>query len=555
MKKLFTFLFLTCIYTSSLSQGIDNVLKKKIDDLFVQWDNPKSPGGAVGIVINNSLVYAKGFGMADIEHNIAITPETVFYMASVSKQFTGYCMVLLAKQGKVNLDEDIRTYLPWFPDYGDHITVRNLLNHTSGIRDDINLAMISGLGRSGMLTQLHAVKLIKNQQSLNFKPGEQHQYSNSNFVLLAEIVEAVSGQSFSSFADSAIFKPLGMNQTFFQEDYTRLIPNKANSYSKVDSSTFSNNFQTIYTLGDGGLFSNVNDMKKWVSNYFTPEIGDSKDIQQLTQKGRLTNGNEIFYALGVNVTTLKGWDRFQHSGSLAGYRNYLAIYPDLKLGIIVFGNVSSNPSPRDMVVQLNDLLIKEKTSATNQMMLDDSAAVLADTAAVLKYCGHYLSNDGTEFRFVMRNKKLFWEAGENSNLLLKESDNRFIDSQDSTIRFVFSEIDHKKKSVTQYLSYTEHLFTSYPTDNKPTEEESLAYAGSYYSPELDCSFGIASKDGQFILTSIRHEDLKLTYLGKDELIHKGGLGHLQIIRNNQNKVVAFDLDNGSIKNLTFNKME
>jgi CubicO group peptidase (beta-lactamase class C family) len=218
MKKLFTFLFLTCIYTSSLSQGIDNVLKKKIDDLFVQWDNPKSPGGAVGIVINNSLVYAKGFGMADIEHNIAITPETVFYMASVSKQFTGYCMVLLAKQGKVNLDEDIRTYLPWFPDYGDHITVRNLLNHTSGIRDDINLAMISGLGRSGMLTQLHAVKLIKNQQSLNFKPGEQHQYSNSNFVLLAEIVEAVSGQSFSSFADSAIFKPLGMNQTFFQED-------------------------------------------------------------------------------------------------------------------------------------------------------------------------------------------------------------------------------------------------------------------------------------------------------------------------------------------------
>jgi CubicO group peptidase (beta-lactamase class C family) len=501
LKKIFITLLLLGFYLFSSSQTIDNSIKKKIDDLFLQWDTPNSPGGAIGIVINDSLVYTKGFGMANLENNIANTPETNFYMASVSKQFTGYCIVLLAKQGKVKLGEDIRIYLPWIPNYGDKITVRNLLNHTSGIRDDLDLATISGLNRFGMVTQMHALSLIKSQRSLNFTPGKQHQYSNSNFVLLAEIVKTVSGQSFSSFADSAIFKPLGMNHTFFPEDYTKLISNRANSYSKVNNTTFTNNFQNVYTQGDGGLFSNIIDMQKWVSNFFNPKVGDHTNIEQLTHKGKLNNGNDIFYALGVNVTTLKGWSRYQHSGGMAGYRNYVAIYPDLKLGIIVFGNVNSNPTPRDMVVQINDLLIKDNPSV-KKVIVDEKKAVLTDTSAVLKFCGTYLSKDGTDINFVLRNKKLFWEAEGSSNLLLKVSGNTFIDLQDSTVKFVFSEIDAKKYSVMQQLSYTERLLTKYPLENNPTETELKTYEGKYYSSELDCSFGIALKGGQILLTSV-----------------------------------------------------
>ena len=554
MKRISILTLLIGFYSLSFSQTIDDSTKKKIDALFTQWDNPKSPGGAIGIVRNDSLIYAKGFGMANLENNIPNTPETNFYMASVSKQFTGYCIVLLAKEGKVKLDEDIRIYLPWFPNYGYKITVRNLLNHTSGIRDDLDLATISGYNRFGIVTQLHALSLIKSQLSLNFTPGKQYQYSNSNFVLLAEIVEKVSGQSFSSFADSAIFKPLGMKHTSFPEDYTKLISNRANSYSKINNSSFTNNFQNVYTLGDGGMFSNILDMQKWVSNIFNPRVGDHKDIEQLTQKGRLNNGNEIFYALGVNVTTIKGWNRYHHRGSMAGYGNYVAIYPDLKLGIIVFGNVNSNPAPRDMVVQINDLLIKDNSTIKN-VNIDEKIAVLTYTVTVLKFCGTYLSNDGTEINFVLRNKKLFWEAEGSSNLLLKVSGNTFIDLQDSTVKFVFNEIDSKKYSVTQQLSYTERLLTKYPLESKPTEKELKSYEGSYYSSELDCSFGIALKRGQLVLTSLRHEDLVLKYLAMGELFHKGGLGHLQIIRNKQNEIVGFDLDNGSIVNMRFNKME
>ena len=553
MKKIFLSVILLGFCSFSFSQTINDSIKKKIDELFVKWDNPSSPGCAIGIVRNDSLIYTKGFGMSNLENNIPITSETKFYMASVSKQFTGYCIVLLARQGKVKLDEDVHIYLPWVPDFGNKITVRNLLNHTSGLRDDIDLSAICGLGVDGMLTQSLALNLIKRQRYLNFKPGKQYQYSNSNFVLLAEIVKSVSGQSFKSFADSAIFKPLEMNNTFFLDDHTQLIKNRAYSYSKVGSNAFANNFQNVYTLGDGGLFSNIMDMKKWVVNFYSPKAGDSKEIEQLTQKGMLNDGKQISYALGILVNTYNGWKRYSHGGGLAGYRNYVAIYPDLKMGIIVFSNLD-NPTPRDMVSKLTDLFIKD-TSAPKQANVDNNVAVLTDTDKFKKICGNYLSNDGTEFNFVLRNQKLYLETIGNSILLLKVSNNTFINSQDSSIKFVFSDIDTKKKLVTQYFPDNVRLLTKYTIDNSQTEQELILYTGFYNSPELDCNYGITLKGKQLILTSSKYVDSELKYLGKNELFHKNGLGHLQIIRSKQNKVIGFEMNNGSIMHLRFNKTE
>ena len=206
--------------------------------------------------------------MANLEYGIPNTPATIFYAASVSKQFTGYCIALLARQGKINIDEDIHIYLPWMFDFKKRITVRNLLNHTSGIRDDVDLAAISGLGIDGVLTQQSALDIIKKQQTLNFDPGERYSYSNSNYILLAEIVKAISGQSFRDFADSAIFKPLGMANSHFHDDPGELIRDRAISYWDVGDQSFVNAFQNVYTFGDGGLFTNVNDLSKWIMNFY-----------------------------------------------------------------------------------------------------------------------------------------------------------------------------------------------------------------------------------------------------------------------------------------------
>src|SRR5882762_3288440 len=216
------FLFSFLEISRSGAQGVPDSIGKKIDDLFSYLNKPNSPGCAIGIVRNDSLIYAKGYGMANLEYSIPISPETIFHMASVSKQFTAYSIVLLARQGKLNLDDDIHKYLPWFPDLKEKITIRHLLNHTSGIRDQWQLLAIAGTRLDDVITQDQIIKILSKQQALNFKPGEEYSYSNSGFTMLAEIVRAVSGKSLRKFTDSAVFKPLGMNNTHFHDDYTEI---------------------------------------------------------------------------------------------------------------------------------------------------------------------------------------------------------------------------------------------------------------------------------------------------------------------------------------------
>src|SRR3954469_9128609 len=229
MRMRFLLFFVTIIFSAS-AQTIPDSTKNKIDNLFKKWDLPNAPGGAVGIIRNDSLIYARGYGMADLEQHTAITPQSIFYMCSLSKQFTGYAIALLVRQGKIKLEDDIHVYLPWMPDLGKKITVNHLLHHTRGIRDDISLAAIAGVSLDGMLTQDAALQLLRRQRMLNFQPSEQFSYSNSNFVLLSEIVKRASGLTFRVFVDSAIFKPLGMLNSRFVDDNQEVVVNRVPSY-------------------------------------------------------------------------------------------------------------------------------------------------------------------------------------------------------------------------------------------------------------------------------------------------------------------------------------
>jgi CubicO group peptidase (beta-lactamase class C family) len=334
----------------------------KIDRLFKKWDNSAMPGLVVGIVHEDSLIYSKGYGAANLERKIPNTANSIYYMCSLSKQFTAYSIVLLARQGKLKFDDDIHQYLPWMADFGRKITIRNLLNHTSGIRDDISLADESGLfsrkGSQGILTQQLALEMLRKEHALNFDPGEKWSYSNSNFVLLAEIVRVVSGQSFESFTRDSIFRPLRMTRSCFTGDSQQLARDRALSYRETNSG-FVYQPQQVYTLGDGGLFTDLTDMVHWVSNFYNPRVGDKKDIDQLTEKGKLNNGTEINYAFGIVSNLSRGYRRFTHGGSLSGYRTSIAIYPDLKMGFIIFSNAGDDQIVRKMD-QLAELFIPEK---------------------------------------------------------------------------------------------------------------------------------------------------------------------------------------------------
>lgn len=560
MKKISVlFLIALIAFNKGDAQILPDSVTKKIDDLFAQWNTPDSPGCVIGIIRHDSLIYAKGYGMADLKHSVPIAPGTIFYMCSVSKQFTGYAVELLARQGKIKLDEDIHIYLPWIPDFRKKITVRNLLNHTSGIRDDISLAAISGLGNNGMITEDLALNILKRQNSLNFAPGSAYSYSNSNYVLLSEIVSIVSGKSFRAFTDSAIFNPLGMAHSRFVDNYTEVIPDRALSYEADDKKHFSNDYQNVYTLGDGGLFTNITDMAKWVVNFFYPKVGDAMDIDRFTTKGKLNNGNEIPYAMGIAVKKYRGWTEYQHAGGLAGFRTFLSVFPDLKMGFIVFSNVGNFQS-FNKTHQLAGLFINDTTKnilAAKPRNTDSSIAVLKDAGRFNVFMGDYIADEGIQFNFSMINQKVYWNRNGHTSLLLKKTKDTFSVFENPEVLFVFEKTAGKETIVNEYWPVDNNLkFAKYVATSSPQTDKQLeSYTGVYYCPELDCRYGIKLKDHQLVLTSNKYNDAPLTVIGYDDLVDKSDLlSHLRIIRDANKRIKGFESSSESILHLKFNKV-
>jgi len=541
--------------TAQNNQSISDSIKSKIDSLFKQWDSPNTPGGAVGIIRNDSLIYARGYGMADLEQKIPITPQSVFYMCSLTKQFTGYSIALLVRQGKVKLDDDIHVYLPWMPDFGKKITVSNLLHHTSGIRDDISLAAIAGLSLDGMLTQGGAIQLLIKQRALNFEPGEKFSYSNSNYVLLAEIVKKVSGQTFRAFVDSAIFKPLAMVNSKIIDDYQEVVTNRVPSYYSPDGKTYKNNYQNIYTLGDGGLFTNINDMARWAMNFYDTKAGDQKDIELTTHKDRLNNGKENTYAFGIAVDSSRGWKRLSHNGGLAGYNTVINIYPDLKMAFIVFGN-GGDGSAYGKPDALAELFIpdarKKSPSPGKNLFERDSADTYLDNPDKYKILtGDYIEQDGYHLSCSLKNNQL-WV---NDRLLL---------AHDSGYHFTLSFY-----SPTQYdfhvTTSSGYLDLNSPEFDKPlhmikADRDTISsdamltqYVGNYYCPELDCNHQIVLKNHRLYFTNNNRPDAAINLYGKDYMQSDGDMDNIKMLRKKNGDIIGFELSDGSIEHLRFNK--
>lgn len=541
----------------SFTQPVPDSTIKKIDSLFQKWNKANSPGCTVGIVRNDSLIFSKGYGMANLEYDIPNEPQTLYHMASVSKQFTAYAIVLLASEGKLKLEDDIHKWLPWFPDLKEKITVRNLLNHTSGIRDQWQLLAISGTRLDDVITQDHVIKILSKQQALNFKPGDEYSYSNSGFTMLAEIVKSASGKTLHQFTDSAIFKPLGMNSTHFHDNYEEIEKFRSYSYFSKDSTHFSNAVLSYSVAGATSLFTNINDMSKWVMNFYDCKVGNHQDIDTLTKKGRLNSGKELSYASGIANDTWKGWREYAHNGGDAGYRTHVAVFPDLKMGFIVFSNVGDF-NPAQKVYAMADLFIRDttvKTETVRKDLRDSTAAVLKDTLYIKKYTGYYIGEDGLPFRFYLRNSKLYYQIYNENNFLIKESKDTFSIAPAPEVKVVFS---IATKDTTAVIVTPDQLIklNKYIKDTIQSIEDLKKYTGSFYCPELDCKYGIVLKENHLFLTNSKYNDVKLTLINKDHLLNDNWwINHIMLKRDNKNNIIGFEVNSGRIKHLKFNKIE
>ena len=556
-RKGICFLLFVGLYNTLIAQSVPDSLSKKIDGLFSRWNSPNGPGCAIGIVRNDTLIYAKGYGTANLEYNIPITPETIFHTASVSKQFAAYSIVLLAKQGKLKLDDEIRQYLSWFPDLKEKITIRHLLNHTSGIRDQWQLLAISGTRLDDVITQEHIIKVLSRQQALNFKPGEQYSYSNSGFTMLAEIVKAVTGQTLRKFTDSAIFKPLGMSATNFHDDYTEIVKNRAYSYERAGNGRFTNSILSYSNAGATSLFTNVIDMAKWISNLYYPKVGTAAEIRQLTQKGILNTGKELTYALGIGVSQYKGWKQYSHSGGDAGYRTFITAFPDLKMGFIVFSNVGDF-NPVGKAYELVDLFIHDTAlnALAKTLAIDTSMSTISNASFTNTFPGNYLSDAGVQFNFPLRNNRIYWERFGRSDLLVRGEKDTFVVAQTPEVKFVFLTTASKDTIVNQYWPDGERMLMKYTPSGNVTESQLRAYTGTYYCPELDVKYAIVLKGQELSLTSNKYEDSKLRTVGKNDfLTNYWWMNHLKILRDKKNNITGFEVNDNRIQHLKFIKTE
>ncbi len=358
MKRSLALTSLVCLLLvgAMSSSAVPDTLSDKVDRIFADWNTTSSPGCALAVVKDGHIVYEHGYGMANLELSIAITPQSVFDIGSISKQITAMAIILLAQDGKLSLDDDMRKYLPEIPDYGSRITIRHLLHHTSGLRNYDDLFDLEGIPEADLTTDRDAMDLIVRQKGVNFKPGEEFLYSDTNFFLMSQIVKRITGQTLRQFSQERIFGPLGMSSTHFHDDHTMIVARRATGYAPHKGGGFEIDMSNFEQLGDGSVMTTVEDLYKWEHNFDDPLVGGREAIHQLTTPGTLNNGQPIPYGMGLFIDRYRGLNWIHHSGEWVGYRAALSRFPDQHFSTLITCNCVGSMSPITMAKRVAERL-------------------------------------------------------------------------------------------------------------------------------------------------------------------------------------------------------
>jgi CubicO group peptidase (beta-lactamase class C family) len=389
-------------------------LSGRVDELFKQWQSKDSPGASVLVVLDGRVAHAKGYGMANLEHGVPNRPDTVFDIASVSKQFGAMAIALLEADGKLSLDDDVKKYIAEVPDVGSRITLRHLVHHTSGIRDWPGSLALAGWNFEDVVSFQQILRMAFNQRELNFTPGEAYVYSNTGYNLLAEVVARVSGRSFRQFCEERIFKPLGMTRTHFHDDHGEVVVNRAESYRPAANGRYRHAVSNLTALGSSSLFTTIQDLAKWIGNFHSesPTVGGRAVVTRVHERGRLNSGATIAYAFGQSLGEYRGLKSVAHTGSWAGYRSVLQRFPDQRFAVVILANTSAmNPSA--IAQQIADLYLADRLAPAGKPQAPappaaSSAKPWEPTAADLQaYAGEYRSAElQTSYLLEVRDGRL-----------------------------------------------------------------------------------------------------------------------------------------------------
>lgn len=527
-------------------------LENKLDALIAENVNEQSPGSAILVVKDGEVLINKGYGLANLPHQIHITPHTVFDLASVSKQFAGFAIAALVESGKVRLSDDIRNYIPELPDFGATITIDHLVHHTSGIRDWTATLPLAGWSFDDVIAFEQILRMAYRQQALNFDPGSEYSYSNTGYNLLAELVQRVSGLSFREWTDQNIFQPLGMTDTRFLDDHTEIIPKRATGYYLGKKGKFHGATNNLMALGSSSLFSTTTDLAKWVMNLDDPKPEMKAIVQRMTQTSKLNSGEENNYAFGLSMGNFNGTPSISHSGSWASFRTYLMVLPEENLSVVVLNNYPSNPARTARAIA--SWYISEPEETTAQEEVPKPKSVKLSQQELDNYTGTYRLGPGWYVTLTRQGDQLWTQATNENNFPMTTLEKNLfrIDAYGGRTMAFFADPDQKITHMV-YNGMTCPKLEDHPA---PSPEDLSNYAGWYTSDELLTEYKVIVAQGNLKLWHYRHGELTLGHAwGEDFFGSRWFIGSVEFYRDNTGTVQGFRVTNGRARKQLFRKVE
>jgi CubicO group peptidase (beta-lactamase class C family) len=536
-------------------EPVATTMPGRVDQLFAPWDVPGSPGAALAVARNDEIVYEQGYGLAQLEYDIPITPTTVFHVASVSKQFTAFAVTMLADEGKLSLDDDIRVHLPEIADFGDTITVRHLIHHTSGLRDQWVLLAMAGWRLDDVITRDQIMRLVRRQRELNFKPGDEYLYCNTGYTLLAEIVERVTGQSFAEWTAENIFQPLEMTSTHFHDDHQLVVPNRAYSYARRGGG-YRKAVLSYANVGATSLFTTVEDLAKWEANLDGGRVGGPAVIQAVHTRGVLNSGDTLGYAFGLGIGEYRGLRFVGHSGGDAGFRSYVVRFPDEDFAVVILSNLGDF-SPSSMANRVTDIYLagrlEGETPEPAAEPEPERPAVEVDPAIYDDYAGDY--QFGPEIVTVFRDGDRLWarQPGQPRVEFVPESETRFfVPARNAYVTFERDEAGEVSRFIARQGEEKIEGLRIEPF--APDESELAEYTGEYYSEELGTTYTLVVREGALVATHVRHDPIPLSPGTRDAFSgNTWFFRQVQFERDAGGMIAGYRLTSGRVRNMLFVK--
>lgn len=380
--------------------------EERVRQLLSPYDRPGTPGAVVGVVRGGRLAFTEAVGMSELAHDVSISTETVFDIGSIAKQITAFAVLLLAERGDLDLDADVRTILPEVPDFGTPLTLRHLLHHTGGVREVYRAAYMAGQRSGDLVEQADALAMVRRQPALEFEPGSQFAYSNTGYMLLAEVISRTTGEPFSVWMEANVFAPLGMDHTEIMTTPGQVIRGAAQSYQST-AEGYAQMFDNSSLQGAGGIYSTVGDIALWAQNLLTADVGGDLVRQRLVERGVLTSGDTLTYGAGIIRGAVEGWDAWSHDGASAGYRSHLVVLPEIDAAVITLSNFSSftTLAPSVALAFFGEGSMPEEPQATSQS--GDASPPPPLSHDLTDYVGAYISPElGVVYDLAVREGSL-----------------------------------------------------------------------------------------------------------------------------------------------------